>query len=95
FILGSDVASAEAVGTRFDAPMLFRGLQRHLDGPATPFVFIERLPHLTSPTNIFLKERASGATLVRMVGDLQLDTLLGTEGETEILRVGLTLEEEI
>lgn len=95
FILGSDVGSAEAVGTRFDAPMLFRGLQRHLDGPATPFVWIPRLPHLTSATNIFLKERAGEATLVRMIGPLQLDTLLGTEGETEILRIGLTLEEEV
>ena len=95
YILASDVASAEAVAMRFDAPMALRGLQRWTDGADEPLLYIPRLPHITTANNVIVKERAKGSRWVRMTSPLQLDTMLGTEEGTEVIRASATFEEEV
>lgn len=87
YVLASDVASAESVGMRYELPRFLHGLQEHLDGPATPFVWVPNFVHLTTANNIIKGNNAKGIKYGRALGPLTLDTLLGTEEDTEIVRV--------
>jgi hypothetical protein len=86
---------ADPVATRADSPLVLSGLHEYLDGPGGVLVYIPRLPHSPGPVTVMHRERAGGAVLCRIVSDLDMQTLLGVESESEIVRCSITLAEEV
>lgn len=99
YIESSSIASAEVVAERHDVPKMLMGVWSYLDGPAKPVVYFPRLPKITASSaainNRFFWNQAGGAIYGRITGELNIQTLIGSEEDTEVLRIdGLTIEEE-
>lgn len=100
YIESSTIANAEVVAERHDVPNMLMGMWDYLDGPRTPVIYCPKIPKITSSSstlaNRFFWNQMGGAIYGRIVGDLELQTLIGSEESTEVIRVGgLTVEEEV
>lgn len=94
------LASAEVVAERHDVPHLLMGMWDYLDGPNLPVFYAPKITKITSTSgtvrNRYFINQVGGGIYGRIQGELDIQTLLGEEDDTEVLRVGgLTIEEEI
>jgi hypothetical protein len=95
YILGSDIGSATPNAMRHDVIAMLQGLLDHLDGSNVPVVYCPSFPHITaSPTSLFVN-RCGGSIYGRLVGSPTFTTLLGEECREDVVRVDLSLEEEV
>ncbi len=84
YILGSNAPSAEPVASAYDTPYLLEGQDRYTDGPLRSVVYFPRFPK-TAPT-LTLTSRHEFIVL-DIDAPIRLETVLGTENESELLRV--------
>ena len=95
YVVSTATVGAEPVASRRDAPLLIRGLYEQQDGPGSPVVYLPYIAAGTPDTAAHTWQRARGAMLARMVGEVTTETLLGHDEATELVRVAVQLEEEV
>ena len=90
---GSSDASAGFAASRQGTPLTLAGLTRRLDGPHTPIVY---LPRVEGDSGLRVLLRREEQLYGRIEGEVRLDTVVGEELETEVLRVAqITISEEV
>ena len=89
------------VAMRQDGPLLLDGLTDRLDGAAVPVVYLPRIPRSTvAGPNLHVvvdpRQFNRGAMYGRVVSATSLETAVGTEETSDVLRVNtVTVEEEV
>ena len=92
----ADAVSGQPIAIANDVPDLLQGLLDYLQGEKTPIVYLPMISKSTSPREL---HRENEQALVMLVGDVQVENVLGDELVTdggELMRIAtLTLQEII
>ena len=99
YVLGSSTGSPEAVAAYRDGPYLMRGIVDHLNGSASPVVYVAHLPRVALNTTQMVVHRDL-MLYGRVMSDVSIETVQGREWggkfEGEVVRTSnVRLEEEL
>lgn len=93
YIRGSDLRDSPAIGSVAGTAYALDGLMREIDGSDTPIVY---LPAVPMGSGIRLLNRRHQMIFGRIVSDLSIESVLGEESDTELVRVAtVEIEEEL
>lgn len=85
YLLLSDSSGALPVASSFDLPMMLRGYAEQVNGPSLPVVYLPKLEKGPPDTTVLNRRRDF---LVGVIdSDIQLDTVRGSENQSELIRV--------
>lgn len=87
--------SREPVAAKHDAIRLTWGLARELDFGHVPVVYVPEIGSGSTSTFARTASRAGGAVYGRVLSDPEAEALLGDEGEDELVRGSMSIEEEL
>ena len=92
----ADAVSGQPIAIANDVPDLLQGLLDYLQGEKTPIVYLPMISKSTTPRELL---RENEQALVMLVGDVQVENVLGDELVStggELMRIAtLTLQEVI
>ena len=99
YVVGSSTGSPEAVAAYRDGPYLMRGIVDHLNGSASPVVYVAHLPRVALNTTQMVVHRDL-MLYGRVMSDVSIETVQGREWggkfEGEVVRTSnVRLEEEL
>lgn len=85
YLFMSTSTGAVPVASSFDLPLMLRGLAEQVNGPALPVIYLPAMSKGPPDTTVFNRRKDF---LVGVIdGDIQLDTVRGSENFSEFIRV--------
>jgi hypothetical protein len=94
YITGTATGGAQPIGTPYDTPLLLSGVLSEINGAATPLVYVPAIAR--GPSDFAQYPQRAASVYCRMTTPVRVETVLGDESSTEVMRLlNVELSEEV